>query len=247
MDLLWTYLGGHPWVWLYMVAALAVWIAAVWTVAKSPKFLRKGLWILLTLLSFTFSWEIAPGATVGVGVPIGSLYVLWFWRFGRPPTAEQLARHIERRAKGRAPTAAPVKVLVLRGAYWAAAAATLVMIGLIFLGGFEHIMVNDMGAPSSELPPGFMLMIRSGDTLLLAVLGGLFVFLSIRPYWWGKLLLVWAGFAWTGFGAGLSAWKGFDTPLALVLAAGVAMLAAAVAHQAADPRFSGSYLRPAAA
>lgn len=230
-----------------MLASLAVWIAAIWTVVKSPKFLRKGLWILLTLLSFSFSWGIGSGATIGVGVPVGALYVLWFWRFGRPPTTEQVARHAERRANGRAPTAPTAKVLVLRGAYWAAAAACLVMTGMFLFGGFEHILISDMEFPSSELPPAFLQTVRYGDTLLLAAMGGLFAFLSFRPYWWGKLLLVWAGFAWTGFGAGLSAWKGIDTPLALVLAAGLTMLAAAIAHQAADPRFSGSYLRPSAA
>jgi hypothetical protein len=247
VDVLWNYLASHPWLWLLMAASLAIWVVAIWIVVKSPKFLRKGLWILLTLVSFTFSWGIAPGATFGVGIPVGALYVLWFWRFGRPPTAEQLARHAERRASGRAPTAASAKVLVLKGAYWAAAAACLVMVGLTFFGGLEHIMVGDMGIPASEMPPGFLSMIRYGDSLLLAALGGLFVFLSSRPYWWGKLLLVWAGFAWTGFGVGLTAWKGFDAPLALVLVAGLTMLAAAVAHQVTDPRFSGSYLRPAAA
>jgi hypothetical protein len=247
MSLLWTYLAGHPWVWLFIAVALAVWIAAVWVVVKSSKFLRKGLWILLTLASFSFSWSIAPATTVGVGIPVGALYVLWFWRFGRPPTAEQRTRQTERRANGRAPTAISSKVLVARGAYWAATVATLVMAGLIVFGGIQHIMVSDMGVPLSELPPEFMLMIRYVDTPLLAILGAVFVFLSFRPYWWGKLLLVWAGIAWTGFGAGLSAWKGLDGSLALVLAAGVTMLAAATAHQVADPRFSGSYLRRVAA
>src|SRR5262249_52600301 len=153
-------------------------IAAVWAVAKSPKFLRKGLWILLTLLNVSFGWTIGPGATVGVGIPIGALYVLWFWRFGRQPTAEQLARYAERRARGRAPTAASPKVLVLRGAYLAAVAATAVMTTLILTGGMEHIMVDDMGVPPSEFPPGFLVMIQYGDSLLAVALGGLFVFLS---------------------------------------------------------------------
>ncbi len=239
MDILWRYLAGHPWLWLFFAAAVAVWIAAVWTIFRSPKFLRKGLWFLLTLVSFTFNWEIAPGATFGIGIPLGALYVLWFWRFGRPPTAEQLARN----AKRQAPIVAPTKVLVLRGAYWAAAAAALAMIGLILFGGFEHILFKDLGVPASFVDPGFIAMIRYVDPLFLAALGGAFLFLSFRPYWWGKLLLVWAGLAWAGFGAGLSIWKGLDGPLALVLVAGLTLLAAATAHQVADPRFSGPYLR----
>ena len=50
------------------------------------------LWVLLALFTFTYSWEIRPGFTLGIGTPLGSLYVLWFWKFGPQPTQEKLAR-----------------------------------------------------------------------------------------------------------------------------------------------------------
>lgn len=73
----------NPWVITGLVAGLAVWIGAIWTVFSHSKFRKKWWWAGLTLLSFTYvfpaderGWELA------VGVPIGAIYVLLFAAFG---------------------------------------------------------------------------------------------------------------------------------------------------------------------
>jgi hypothetical protein len=79
---------------------------------------------------------------------------------------------------------------------------------------------------------------RAALTPHLAAIG----LLVLRPYWWGKLLCVWAGVCWIGFAlVGSSMW-GLNPPLAGILAAGAAMLMVAIVHQIVDPRFGG-YLR----
>jgi hypothetical protein len=85
MQNLWTFVQNNPWILAVVGFGLAAWIGALVAIVRATKFRRKWLWALLTLLSFSWSWEVGPGETLSVGFPLGALYVLWFWRFGPSP------------------------------------------------------------------------------------------------------------------------------------------------------------------
>gem|GEM_PF-1902204 len=233
----------YPWLWTIALAGLAIWLAALVCIFRSRKFLRKWLWALLTLFSFSFSWSVG-GGTFGVGIPLGAIYVLWFWKFGRAPTPEQRAK-AEQRRLAPPPTGSGRSILLLRIAYGLAIASLVLVGGLTASGKVMEALLALVG----ETPQDFMgweMMVAMNVTagVLALAMAYLFVFLLRRPYWWGKLICLWVGLGWFGFGlVGLLLSGGHLTLLAVALG-GIVMLTAAILHQIADPRFSGSYLRP---
>lgn len=247
MDLLWAYLRDNPWIWAVLVLGVAVWVTAVALVFRSEKFVRKWLWVLLTLASFSIHWVIAPGFTVSLGFPVGSLYVIWFWRYGRPPTAEALAIAKAKRNQP-APTGPAKKLIVLRAAYCLAMAATLALGWYLVSGQMERAFLVEAGSADQvqrAFPGGIRLIVLVFAGVPLVGLLGAFMLLAFRPYWWGKVLCAMCGLSWTGFSLVSGVMPGGAGVQVLPLAAAVTVLAVAVAHQIVDPRFSGSYLRQA--
>jgi hypothetical protein len=233
-----VYLARHPWIW---IACLLSSIATIVVVARSPKFLRKGLWVFLCLVSYAHSARVGPdiGLTITVA-PIGALYVLWFWRFGPAPTAERVARHAERRAKRQAlRDARASKTTAVRSLYVCAAGVALLMGALTAFGALTQVLA-DFGAPKSQVGLAKMFALAGFVPALVA-----FVFLAFRPEWWGKLLCVWAGLSWIGFSLVSATVTGFNATLMTILAAGVAMFVIALAHQPLDTSFGGRAFRGA--
>ena len=247
MSDIWAFVAARPWIWLVLAIGLAIWIWAIRTIFTSDKFLRKWLWLLLTFVSFSISWPVGDGATFGIGLPLGAAYVLWFARWGRAPTDEERAR---RAAKTALPMSVSArKVLILRIAYGAFAIAILVQSVWAIAGPFGRMFELMGGAP----PPGFMETFYVGAALMTSFFLGLCGFLAWRPYWWGKLLCALAAVSWIGHAA-ISGFVlpdvfGPDFPAAIHAAvvggAGLVALATGLAHQWADPRFGGTYLRVA--
>lgn len=240
----------NPWIWIVGIIGLVIWVTAITLVIRSSKFRRKWLWALLTLFSFTYGWSPQPGVMVSVGLPIGAAYILWFWRFGRSPSPEDIERDAARRSARPAPIASPPKVGLLRSSYMVATAATLLVGWLGVSGLLGDLMLDLMKSEAGGVPPDFRQFfdgIRFAQGGLMVALAGLFVFLSFRPYWWGKLLCLWAALSWGMFGLILSAFGGgFKPTLDWVLVAAFGMFAATVVLQVVDPRFGGSYLRSVA-
>jgi hypothetical protein len=236
-----AYLASHPWVWIACLFSILVSIATIVVVERSPKFLRKGLWVFLCLVSYAHSARVGPdmGLTINVA-PIGALYVLWFWRFGPAPTIEQVARVAERRAKRQAlRNARASRTTAVRSLYVCAAGVTLLM-GVLAASGVLTQVLVDFGAPTSQ----------AGLAKMFALAGfvpvfGAFMFLAFRPAWWGKLLCILAGLSWIGFSLASSMVTGYNAVLLSVLAAGVAMFSIALAHQLLDQRFGGAGARGA--
>jgi len=246
MQTLFDYLNANPWIYGVMAASLVVWIAALWVIFASPKFLRKWLWMLLAFVSFSYSWPVADNFTFGIGLPLGALYVMWFWRFGKSPTPEEIAergpklkqdQHIE------APTGGAGQRIALRTAYVIASLASLTLAIWAGLGHAVELMDDIAG----ELPSPELREIWSAVRYPQAVFGilftGLFVFLVTRPYWWGKILCLWAAVSWLGFGVAVMLMWQADPRLFVPIGTGSAMLLAFIIHQIADPRFTGTYLR----
>lgn len=73
-------------------ASIAVWLCAIALIARSAKFLRKWLWVVSTFITFSIDWELRDGADIRLWIPLGALYVIWFWRCGAAPTAAQVER-----------------------------------------------------------------------------------------------------------------------------------------------------------
>ncbi len=237
----------NPWIWLVGIAGLGVWVAAITLVVRSSKFRRKWLWALLSLLSFAYGWSPQAGVMVSVGIPIGAAYIVWFWRFGRPPSPEDIKRDAARRSAQPVPIVSLAKVRLLRVSYLVATAATLLVGWLAVSGLLGDLMLGQMKSEAGGVPPDFRQFfdgIQLAQGVLMVALAGLFVFLSCRPYWWGKLLCLWATLGWGMFGLFLSAFGGgFKPTLGWVLVAAFGMFAATVVLQLVDPRFGGSYLR----
>lgn len=241
---------GHlnkPWIWAIGILGFATWTTAITLVIRSSKFLRKWLWGLLSLFSFTYGWSPEPGVMVSVGLPLGAAYIIWFWRFGPSPSPEALEKEATRRSSRPPPVGSPKQINRLRASYLLAAAATLLVAGLAMsglIGGFmEGLMVAQTGTTPAEMRQFFDAM-RLAQGIMLLGLAGLFAFLAIRPYWWGKLLCLWAGLSWGGFGLVGWAFGGELVPtLGWILGAAFSMITAAVVLQLVDPRFGGSYLR----
>jgi hypothetical protein len=136
------------------------------------------------------------------------------------------------------------RVSMLRAGYLLAAFGALTMAALTGSGAITNAMIAAAHAPPHMKPvllPGLIPEVTVGFVLFAT----LFVFLAFRPYWWGKLLCVWAGLSWTGFGAGSLVLLHNNLVGGAALAGGGAVLLAALIHQIADPRFSGPYLRSA--
>ncbi len=250
MQPLFSYLAANPWIWLVVIAGLAVWIGALLVIFKSGKFRRRWLWVLLSLVTFSYGWQPVPGMTISVGAPIGALYILWFWRFGPAPSKADLARDTEARARNQMVRAPHGKVRALRLIYWAAAAACEAMAWLSWSGAITKLFLSfgaGTGAPPDLADSAFTQITDVGGGIFMAAFGGLFAFLSFRPYWWGKLLCAWAGLAWSMFGLMNAVMGGWRMTGGLVLAAGLTMVFVGIAHQIIDPRFGGSHLRDAAA
>jgi hypothetical protein len=247
MDLFWAYLRDNPWIWGVLALGVAVWAMAVALIFRSEKFVRKWLWVLLTLANFSFGWSIAPGSTVSVGFPIGALYVIWFWRYGRPPTAEALAKAKAKR-NAPAPIGPATTVLVLRAAYCVAVAAVLTLGWYLVSGQMDRAFLAgaDSTDPLRQVGPG------GSRTILLVFAGlpfiglmGAFMLLAFRPYWWGKVLCAMCGVSWMMFSLASAAMPGGAGIQVLPLVAAAAVFAVAIVHQIIDPRFSGGYLRQA--
>jgi len=237
----------NPWIWVIGFIGLAIWVAALTLLIRSSKFRRKWLWALLSVFSFSYAWSPQPGMMVSVGLPIGAVYILWFWRFGIPPSQEDLERDAAQRRARPAPVVAPAKVVLLRACYIVATAATLLMGWLAVSGLLGDLMLSMMGSKGGSIPPDFRYFfnaIRVPQGALMVGLAGVCVFLSFRPYWWGKLICFFAAFSWGMFGLALTIFPGaFGPTLGWVLASAVGMFAATVVLQLVDPRFGGSYLR----
>ncbi len=246
MQQIGDYLITNPWLWILFAVGFLCWICAVRLIFTSPKFLRKWLWFLFSLLNFSWSWNISSTTFVSIGIPLGAFYILWFWRFGRAPTQEELAKHPlpVKNAAGPKGTLAQRRTLFV--AYILAAIASLIMGAWCLTGAPEDLMVSILGDAAPTMPAEFRNafdMMRIPQALMGGALCGVFIFLSFRPYWWGKLLCVWAGISWLGFSGAMCLLSGYDSRLLWILMAGVIMLLAAILHQIADPRFGGTYPR----
>lgn len=128
----------------------------------------------------------------------------------------------------------------MRIGYLIAACATAAM-------GFAvSALTSLMDSLAPDFEPMLDLRLLAGVPLLIGAL--LLVGLSVRPFWWGKLLCFWAGISWIGFAAAMVAVRlGIGLPaveaiLLLPVVCGAAMLAVGVTHQIIDPRFSGEPL-----
>jgi hypothetical protein len=233
----------HPWLWLVAAVGLAIWIGALWLIFKSPKFIRKWLWVLLSLCTFTFTQRTGP-VNLSLGLPLGSLYILWFWRFGRPPTPEQLEKAAAKRQQDESRGAPNAGILALRGAYVAATLAAAMMGWFMISGGVAHIMATSLGNSADQQAFGQLMIVP--NMIMFGLICGVFAFLCFRPYWWGKLLCLWAGLGWFGFGVFFSIVGSATAGSVAVAIAGLTMLATAAVHQVVDPRFAGAYPRRAA-
>lgn len=240
-------LEANPWIWIVGIIGLAIWLTAITLVIRSSKFRRKWLWALLSLFSFSYEWSPQAGMMVSVGLPVGAAYILWFWRFGRSPTPDDIQTDAARRSERPAPIASLFKVSLLRASYLMATAATLLAGWLAVSDRLGDLMLGLMKSGVGGVPPEFQRFfdgIRFAQGCLMVALAGLFVFLSFRPYWWGKLLCLWAAVSWGMFGLILSVFGGGLKPtLDCVLVAAFGMFAATIVLQVVDPRFGGSYLR----
>jgi hypothetical protein len=246
----------NPWIWAVLAGGLIVWIAALTLVVRSPKFRRKWLWAVLTLLSFSFfSWEIAPGESFGLSLPIGAAYVIGFWLWGPRPTAEALALDVERREAQlpRAQIYEGRKLLIVRVAYVVAALAAGVVGWLVASGSLIRAMasLSDGASRDPYMPQSFVTLAQVAGGLGVIVIVALFLWMAIKPRWWGKLLCVWAGLGWMMFGAVSGAMTTLvaspaklDVSILAVLGCGVVMLAVAVVHQTVDSRLFGWSPRP---
>ena len=228
-------LTAHPWLMPLMGVSLAIWVTAVVTIVRSRKFLRKLLWLLLSIVSFSFHWTDGP-ITISAGFPVGAVYVLGFWLFGPHPTPEQIAAA---RKRAEQPPTSRRKALALRAAYGVAILATLLM-GWTALSGSIFGIFERAGFPAEMLEAMRPMMIAP-LVLLFAVL----IFLSFRPYFWGKIIAFWAGLSWLGFSGATTLMAGWSNTLTMILAAGLIMLAVGITHQVIDPRWSGPPLSPA--
>jgi len=73
------------WVSLAMLVGVVVWTIAIILIVASPKFRRKWLWFLLSLLSFGYSWYPEPGVIMMLALPCGATYIMLFYFFGPSP------------------------------------------------------------------------------------------------------------------------------------------------------------------
>jgi hypothetical protein len=79
-----NFVRANPWLLVFAAVALTIWGSAVWAIIKSTKFRRKWLWVLVSLIGIQYGFDISPGTTIWIGVPLGAPFVLWYWQFGKP-------------------------------------------------------------------------------------------------------------------------------------------------------------------
>ena len=234
MTTIWNYLVDRPWLWVLLAVATAIWIAGIWTLVRSDKFLRKWLWAILVLVSFQWSWSISDTMTIGVGLPLGSIYILWFARFGRAPTLGERAAHESRltAAAQARPTGGRRRILQLTYGF---ATAAVLATGLWFAFGPPALTFGDLG----QFAEMRMMVPAMGVFAVLYSL--LFMYLAVRPQWWGKLISGLTALAWLGNGLGRMAMsqipdaKGFNmgSPVAPILGGSV-MLVVTLIHLVID-------------
>ena len=108
------------------------------------------------------------GPAASIGIPVGALFVLWFWKFGAAPTEEQRAANAARLEREKPIPAPAWKVYTLAGAYF---------MGVIALGilGDSLRNLNQDWAIRGSVPMPWILPVLSG-------LLGLFVFLGIEAW-----------------------------------------------------------------
>lgn len=233
------------WAWAPMAVCAVAWGAAIVTVVRRRKFLRKALWILLCFVTFSIRWPLAPGETLTVGAPLGALYVLGFARWGMTPTPEEIAAaHANAR-----PVVAPAdQVRLLHAAYGLFAAAFAIQMGWVVFGPALQAFTPP-GADIDTLLPGF----RNSMLVFGLAMFAFQVFLAVRPYPWAKLVCALAAVAWTGHGV-MSffllphvAPPGYPVGLHAAITSGSGLVAAAcgLLHLRIDPRLGGTYLRAA--
>jgi hypothetical protein len=135
----------------------------------------------------------------------------------------------------------PAKLLLIRVAYLLAAAAAAWMGVLTATGQFTALLdafgrgiggVHGPGFPSDTLAAVTVL-----QGVFFAALMGVLVFLAVRPFWWGKLICFGTGLSWVLGAAMFAMMVGFSSIVDYQIAAGAALLLAALLHQIADPRF----------
>jgi hypothetical protein len=123
------------------------------------------------------------------------------------------------------------KGLTLRGAYLAGVCAALA------LAVSSATLLELFGFPP-ELRAAVWPVMGAGFAAAAAPT----LFLTFRPYWWGKLFVLWPALSWIGFTLAMTAMFGWSTALVAPLACGSVMLLIAITHQFIDPRFSGAPL-----
>jgi hypothetical protein len=238
-----TFLAHYGWLIGLAIIGVAIWIAALVLVIRSSKFRRKWLWALLTLCTFSFARQVAPGVTVSAGLPLGALYVLGFWRWGSEPAGAARATRPTPANKVRM----PVRLLAVRIGY-ALGGACCLGLGLLAGSGTLTSLVLEAGGPMPAVQPQFRPMLQAleySEVAFAIVLAGIFGFLAVRPYGWGKLLCAWAGLSWLGFSlifAIVAPQSGGPLTIAVGLA-GALMLATAATHQIVDPALGGPPIR----
>lgn len=78
--------GAGLWIWPLLAAAIALWLLAFWVIWQSQKFRRKMQWLFLACVAFPFVHvQTSTNASITFGIPLGAIYVLWFWRVGPAP------------------------------------------------------------------------------------------------------------------------------------------------------------------
>lgn len=238
-------LAAKPWILALAAASIAIWVLAVWTIFRSEKFVRKWLWVLLTLVTFTVRWSLDGQLTVAVGIPLGALYVLGFARWGRWPTAEEIAA---RAISPHAPIASRRAVVTLHLAYAAFAAAFAAMMLWLQLGPVMSAMLGAVGDTGS-----FGDTVRMAMAAFSALMLAFLIFLAVRPYPWAKLVCAFAAVAWLGHGLMslfiMPAVLGPAFPAvphaAFTAGAGVVAAVCGVIHLRIDRRLAGPRLRAA--
>lgn len=240
MNSLVQFLRENPWLLLWILCSAFIVVAGLVVLIRSPKFLRKWRWFFLSLLSISYQHSVAPGVLIVIGAPIGALIVLWHWRFGRSPTPEAVAAHAKAVELRNISYTRSNALLALRAAYSAAAVGAFALAAFMYSVGVDAFL--QLAEPMPPALERFLPIVKVFQLCGLGVVGVILGFLAFRPYWWGKILCAWAGFAWSGFGA--VATFVFNTPqLGWVSAAGLLLLGTGIAHQLIDPRFGGSHLR----
>ncbi|HEY8616175.1 hypothetical protein [Phenylobacterium sp.] len=187
MSELWATLMAEPWIVVAVATSVAIWIGALWVIVRSDKFLRKWLWVLLAFASFTLRWPVTEAMSLSVSLPLGALYVLWFWRWGSSPTEAERQRHGRKTAAGRSP---PQAARGLRIIYMVMVADVGVLSAWMAIGPAARLAEQFTGPESPGVLGPAAAFVGFG------IAAGLFGYLAWRPAWWGKLACWFCALAW---------------------------------------------------